>query len=482
MAITFGRLEYQITVPSGGWDTTVGGVTKTIPAGTYYLSSVGSGSRDFLAEVAFQFGATSVVASIGENGTGLVTIQFAGATAIAWVDTEVRDILGFTADSAAATSHTGTKHARGAWVPQTPSLRLNAGGNWRGHAESDYRSVSNMAGYVWVRSGQSRTILEPLIWSGIKRHKTWIANETDSGYANQSLQRFWLDGVWGQAAWGTPGGPVRFYEDAALDTNYGTYRILDSTEFKPEPMGGEGYVHLWRWRMPKMVMAPGSDAEGTGGTARDTITWTLKEAASSTTDGASFTTGNQTPNAGYLQVLDILTSSAAAAEVPTSVAGCGLTWENVSSIAYISGNRMLSRWRAMGPAPSTGTLTITLLSTMTACLWNWKETGNADTSGTNGSGAFVQTVTASAGAGSTTISANLAALENAANSALAAVGLNTTGGVTPDAQFTELGDDTEATPNSTLECEHAANQTGCDPTFAAASAGILLSEIKARVV
>lgn len=478
MAATFGRLEYQITVPTGGWDTTVGGVTKTIPAGTYYLSSVGSGSRDFLAEVAFQFGASSVAGSLGENGTGLITIQFSGATAIAWVDTEVRDILGFTGDSASATSHTGTKHARGAWLPQTPPLRLNAGGNWRGHMESDYRSVSNMAGYVWVRAGQSRTILEPLAWDGLKQHKIWIGSETDSGYANQSLQRFWLDGVWGQAAWGTPGGPVRYYENAALDTNYGTYRVLDSADFRPEPRQ-EGWVGFWRWRMPKLVMVPGSDSEGLGGTSRATISWVLREAASSTTAASSYTTGSFTPNADRLQVLDVLTSSTGSAEVPTSVVGCGLTWVSVGSISFVSGNRMLSRWRAMGPAPSTGSLTISFLSSHSSCLWNWKEVTNADTSGTDGSGAFVQTTTNSAGAGSTTINGTLAALEHANNSHIAAVGLNVGTGVTPDAQFTELGDDAEVTPDSSLEAQWAANETVCTATFASSSAGILSSEIKA---
>ncbi len=480
---TFGKLEYQITVPTGGWDTTVGGVTKTIPAGTYYLSSVGSGARDFLAEVAFQFGASSVVGSLGENGTGLITIQFSGATAIAWVDTEVRDILGFAADSAAATSHTGTKHARGVWLPQNPPLALNRGGYWRGHEESDYRAVSNMAGYVWARSGQSRTVMQPLTWSGIKQDKTWVANETSaSGYANQSLQRFWRDGVWGQAGWGTPSGPVRYYEDADLDTAYATYRIEDAADFRPAPQGQEGWVGLWRWQMPKMIQVPETDSEGRGGTARDTIAWTVKEAASSTTNSATYTTGTASPNADYLQVLDILSTSSGTAEVPTSVVGCGLTWVLVTSIAFPTTTRIFSRWRALGPAPSSGTLLITHLSSHSSCLWNWKETGNADRSGTNGSGAFVQSTTNTAGGGSTSINGTLAALENAANSHVAAVGININSTVTPDAQFAEIGDDAESTPDSTLECEHAANETVCTATFAAAQAAIISSEIKARVV
>ncbi len=476
---TYGKLEYRITVPTGGWDTTVGGVTKTIPAGTYYISSPGSGARSFLDEVTFQFGASSVSGSLGEGGTGLITIQFAGATVIAWVDTEVRDILGFAADSASATSHTGTKHARGAWLPQAPPYNLNAGGYWRGHQESDFRSADNPAGYLWAVMGQSRTVMDSLAWSGIKRHKVWIANETDSGYANQSLQRFWLDGVWGTAAWGTAGGPVRYYPDAALNADFGTYKVKDPGVFKPEQMG---WVGMWRWAMPKLIQVPGSEAQGLGGTGRAAISYLHRETASSTTDGTSFTTGSVTPNPDRLQLLVVHSLHGTAAETPLSVVGCGLTWELVTGAETYVGTgttRRMAVYRARGGAPSAGALTITFTGTMTACLWSWAEVIGADPNGSNGSGAMVQVVTATAASGSVTINATLAALENAANSCFVAVGLNTNASVTPDAQFADLGDVGVGTPVGTLETEHALNQTACDPTFAAAAAGIVAIEVKA---
>jgi hypothetical protein len=475
----FGKLEARITVPTGGWNATVGGVSKTIPAGTYYMSSPGSGARDFLDEVAFQFGASSVVGSFSENGTGLVTITFSGATTITWVATDLRDILGFTGNLGSATSHVSTQSARGVWLPDVPGNYLNSGGHWRGYREGDYRSTSNPAGHVWAVQGQSRVCMDLLEWHGLKQAKTWIANETT---VNQSLERFWVDGVWGEAAWGTAGGPIRWHPDATLDTDYGTYKPLDAVTFKPEQVVRD-WVGLWRWSMPKLVRVPGSEAQGLGGSARDTIAWTLKEASSSTTGATSYATGSQTPNPNYLQVLDVMASETALAETPISVTGCGLTWELVGA-TYVSNStlRRMSRWRAMGGAPTPGALTITFANAMTSCLWQWNETGNADTSGSNGAGAFVQTVTNTAAAGSTTINATLAALENAANSHLAMVGLNTNVDIVPDAQFTELGDDTETGPNSALETEHAANQTACDPTFTAAGAGILSSEIKARAV
>lgn len=474
-----GKLEARITVPAGGWDATVGGVGKTVPAGTYYMSSPGSGARDFLDEVAFQFGASSVSGSFAENGTGIITIDFGGATAITWVDTDLRDVLGFTGNLGAGTSHIATQGARGIWTSSVEANYPNSGGHWRGADESDYRSTSNPAGYVWAVMGQRRVALEPLEWHGLSQAKTWRANET---IVNQSLQQFWRDGVWGEAAWGTAGGPIRWHPNADNDLDYGTYKVLDTASFKPEQVV-ERFVGLWRWRMPKLIQVPGSEAQGLGGTTRGTISVALLEAASSTTDGTVFTTGTKTPTANKLQVIDILAAHGVTAETPLSVTGCGVTWVLVGE-SYLGGGttKRIARYRAMGSAPSTGALTITFSGTMTSVIWNWNEVTNASTEGLNGSGAFVQTVTATAGAGSTTINATLAALEHATNVHLAAVGLNTNASVTPDADFSELGDKGEGTPVSTLETEYAANQVACDPTFAAAQAVILSSEIKSAWV
>ncbi len=471
-----GKLEAQITVPSGGWNTTVGGVTKTLDAGTYYISSPGSGARNFLEEVESKFGATGVSCSASENGTGIVTITFSGSTAITWVDTEVRDILGFAGNQAGATTHVGTLHARNLWIPQQPPLRLNAGGNWRGFRKSDYRTAMNMAGYVWVRNGQSHVRLTTLEWRGITQAKTWIENETTTA---ASIEQFWRDGVWGEAAWGSAGGPLRYYPDASVDTDYGTYRPLDAGDFEQmlEPQV-RGWVGLWVWKMPPLIQVPGTEAVGVGGTSRATIVPTLRQASSSSTDGTGFTTGTYTPTANTLNIIGILSSHGTTAETPTSVVGCGLTWVLVDELDLGAGTlRRLSVWRAMGSSPSNGALTITFSGTMTSCLWNWVECAAVDTGGFNGSGAVVQTDSENAGAG-TTINATLATLEHATNIHLAFVATNAAADITPDAQFAELGDDTETTPSSALESEWAVNQTACDATFSSAQSVIIGIEIK----
>lgn len=211
---------------------------------------------------------------------------------------------------------------------------------------------------------------------------------------------------------------------------------------------------------------------------------TNHETSSGTTDSTTFLTGSRTPTANRVQILDIV-GQRAVAEDPTGVTGCNLTWVKVTPSGANpvnlggAGTRYLSRWRALGPAPTPGQLTITFANTMTSCAWSWNEGTGADTSGTNGSGAFVQTVGKQSTGSVTTLDGTLAALSSAANAHLCAVALNTAATVTPDADFAELGDDNEASNPITIETQWARNQAVCDSTFSSANAGTISSEIRA---
>lgn len=247
-----GRLEGRITVPTGGWDTTVGAGTATIPAGTYYPTS-------FLAEVATQFAAASsvtcdVTGGTGENGTGLATLVFGSAKAISWVDTEVRDILGFTSNQASAVTHVGTQHIRNLWLPNCHYAAPNSiSDSFRGYRVADVRSAENAAGYTWTHMGEEK-VWTWLRWPAISLAKTWQANETT---VNASWERFCRDAIWGIASWGTPGGPVRFYPNAGLST-YATYSVPGVTNIQPEPRyeGWAGGPHTIE--IPRLVMVPGT--------------------------------------------------------------------------------------------------------------------------------------------------------------------------------------------------------------------------------
>ncbi len=251
MAPTRGRLEGRLTVPTGGWSTTINAATATVPAGNYYLS-------DLLVEVGARFataGATTctATASLGESGTGIVTITFGSAKSITWVATDLRDILGFAGNSTSATSHIGTLHARGAWLPTCPYKAPNEiGANWQGWREGHARTVGNHAGYTWTHMGQER-VATWLEWPSVKRSRTWTAHEAT---ANESWERFVRDVIWGVPAWGNASGPVRFFPDAANNGTFATYRVADASHIKPEPVFADYAGGPWTVRLSRLVKVP----------------------------------------------------------------------------------------------------------------------------------------------------------------------------------------------------------------------------------
>jgi hypothetical protein len=316
--------------------------------------------------------------------------------------------------------------------------------------------------------GQERVELD-LRWSAIKRARVWTESETTD---NQSLERFWRDGIWGVASWGSPGGPLRWYPDAATDSVYGTYRTDSGADLFDPDMTSENYSGSWSVQMPLMIQVPGTESLGTG-SSRATIGVSALTTSSSTVDGTGFTTASISPSSNALVLLGVIQT--ATAETPT-VTGNGLTWVNVTTVAVDSARR-LCVFRALGSSPSAGTVTITYGSSQASCAWSIVQCTNVDTSGSAGSGAVVQSATGTATAG-TSVAATLSALEDSSNVNVSFVGLDTNASVTPDADFTELGDDGEANNNITIESEWALNQTNCTATFATADAGIIAVEVK----
>lgn len=272
---TRGRLEARITVPTGGWTGTIddsgagAAATFAVPAGTYYLSSpdiAGGGTKSLMAAFrdALNAAATTdtigVTASVSESGTGKVTITSSGTAAIVWTSTDLRDLLGFTTNLAAGTTWTGSCQARSLWLPDCPYDAPNElDGTWWGEPEADMRGSRNAAGYVWSHKGSSCVVLDGLSWEAVSRHKAILANEIT---VNESWERFVRDGIWGDAAWGTTGGPVRLYPDAELSAAYGTYAIAELGEVKLGHFS-PGYVAGSRKiPMPVLVQVPGTETEG----------------------------------------------------------------------------------------------------------------------------------------------------------------------------------------------------------------------------
>jgi hypothetical protein len=124
--------------------------------------------------------------------------------------------------------------------------------------ESDFRSKELASGFVYAGMGQGCVVGE-LAWNAVTRPKTWLASEAT---ARASWEQFHRDCIWGKAPWGTPGGPIRFYPDAASSSTFATYTVPGAGEINPEPVL-EGWASgYWKVVLPRLVLDPTYAAYG----------------------------------------------------------------------------------------------------------------------------------------------------------------------------------------------------------------------------
>lgn len=155
--------------------------------------------------------------------------------------------------------------------------------------------------------------------------------------------------------------------------------------------------------------------------------------------GFTRTTASITPTANRLVLLAFFNNanSGSAGGDPT-VAGNGLTWVQVVRIDFST--RTLFLYRALGASPSTGSITIDFPEQSLLTRWSVSEYAGIDTSGTNGSGAIVQSATASIGT-TNTPSVTLATFASATNATFGAFGNNGAFvDMVPGSGFTEVHD------------------------------------------
>ncbi|HET9667355.1 MAG TPA: hypothetical protein VFP09_11380 [Desertimonas sp.] len=203
--------------------------------------------------------------------------------------------------------------------------------------------------------------------------------------------------------------------------------------------------------------------------------------ASNDVDATSFTTASISPTADRL-VLAAIWNGATGANPQPTVTGNGLTWVLVDQAAYdVSGTfGILHLFRAMGSSPSSGAVTIDYgATTILGCGWSIVEWGGVDTSGTNGSGAIVQSVDAIGTSASADVT--LAAFADTDNPTFAALAQQTADVETPGAGFTRLGRSATATPVTSITTFYNLNNdtsVDADWTTATEKWGIIGVEIK----
>jgi hypothetical protein len=155
----------------------------------------------------------------------------------------------------------------------------------------------------------------------------------------------------------------------------------------------------------------------------------------STDNVYTFTTESITPTAGRLICVGVLNSANASPAQTVSVTGCGLTWDPIVQTSTAA--RQLSSFRARG-TPTAGPLTITLTggtTTPNGCAWTVIEYDGADTSGTNGSGAILQTVNSRPGS-ATSISALFTGVPAPGNGGFGLVAMSAAETITPGSGWT----------------------------------------------
>ncbi|MDO0973860.1 hypothetical protein [Mycolicibacterium frederiksbergense] len=126
----------------------------------------------------------------------------------------------------------------------------------------------------------------------------------------------------------------------------------------------------------------------------------------SANDAKRYTTASVSPGANRL-VLVYITSATptlgGAPDVPT-ITGSGLTWDKVADRPFGNDGRRLSCFRALGPAPAAGPLTIDFGNqNQDLCAWSVIEIDGVNQSGTSGSGAIAQSVSDAVNASSLSI-------------------------------------------------------------------------------
>ncbi len=165
----------------------------------------------------------------------------------------------------------------------------------------------------------------------------------------------------------------------------------------------------------------------------------------SNTGATSYVTASGSPTTGILQLLTVGNQVSAGTPNEPTISGVGLTWVKVDTkVSTGVTTRRVTVFRAMGTA-SAGALTIDFAGqTQVRCGWSWSEFTGTDTSGTNGSGAIVQSATAEAtdAAPTASLTVTLSAFSNVNNATYGGIrygGSSTTDVLAAGSGFTQLG-------------------------------------------
>lgn len=251
--MTRGRLEAQIYQASNWTANAVGTATNT--------ATVTASSTRFPTDLLTVFGTAlstattdtvTVTGSFGEAGTGLVTISSTANIAITWTSTDLRDLLGFTGNLSAATSHVGTKQCRGVWLPNCEIVSAY-GNDDEGHTETDQGSTESPRGDIKTLSYNTRQVLPSVRWSHVPKAQARISAETTTG---ASFEQWWRWTQGGELTYFEVGSAINLYWDAATSTKK-TYRCSSRKGTQMDRTVAE-WNGLYDIALERLVRVPGT--------------------------------------------------------------------------------------------------------------------------------------------------------------------------------------------------------------------------------
>mgnify|MGYP003395495187 CR=1 FL=1 len=176
-------------------------------------------------------------------------------------------------------------------------------------------------------------------------------------------------------------------------------------------------------------------------------------------------------------MLTVYSRIAAGTPNDATATGNSVTWVKVNSVAQ--SNRKITTLRSMGASPTTGTISIDFAAqTQTMCGWSLAEFSGTDTTGTNGSGAIVQSPTDTNTTG--TPSTTMTAFASTNNVAYYGVGHAANEGTTPATGFAEIHDIGIAENGAGIETAWKVNDNTLDPTWTSTTVGWNLNAIEIK--
>lgn len=208
--------------------------------------------------------------------------------------------------------------------------------------------------------------------------------------------------------------------------------------------------------------------------------------SSSGTNATSYTTASITPTANALVLIAVGQEISGTPAVP-AISGAGLTWVEIANCYFDQAGTQsrLTLFRALGASPTSGALTIDFSGvTQAGCEWSVAEFTGVDTSGTNGSGAIVQSAkTAEPGSAATSITATLGSAITAGDAAYSAAAWEANEAGSAEGTWTLLGQSTHAGPSAALlsQWRNASDDNSATTSWTtSALCGAIIVEIKAE--